>query len=256
MTRAARVLANSVRGMTRNRVRTFFMMLGTFVGVCALTVMMAIGRGTQQDMMEKVGRMLGGSSVYLRAGGSRMVGGAHTGGPTTTLTLEDVRAIDDDLEQVELADPMFSSGRREVVYGSMTRPIRIEGHSEAAELVSNRSVTRGAYFTRSDVVSASRVALVGEVVVRELFAGRDPIGEQIRIGTIPFQVVGVLEPIGIDPHGIDKDSEIIIPITTMMRRLLNVDYIMAAHLALTRGSDVGATVLEIEAILRKRHALG
>jgi ABC-type antimicrobial peptide transport system permease subunit len=64
-------------------------------------------------------------------------------------------------------------------------------------------VTRGAYFTAADVASAARVALVGEVVARDLFEGRDPIGEQIRIGTVPFQVIGVLAPFGIDPHGLD-----------------------------------------------------
>jgi ABC-type antimicrobial peptide transport system permease subunit len=257
MKRATRVLANSLRNiMVRNRLRTFFMMLGTFVGVCALVVIVAFGRATRDEVMARVNRMLSGSTIFLRSGGGQRVGGAHFGGPATTLTLDDVRAIDRELKNVVLADPLHAAGTREVVYGNRNRAVRVEGHAESAPIVMNRSVTLGDYFTARDVAGAARVALVGEVVVRELFGGRDPIGEMIRIGTVPFRVVGVLEPAGIDPHGIDKDNEIIVPVTTLMRRVLNVDYILAARLAVRPGTDMDATVREITEILRRRHALG
>ncbi|MGH7472291.1 MAG: ABC transporter permease, partial [Longimicrobiales bacterium] len=210
----------------------------------------------RDDVMARVNRMLSGYSIYLRSGGGRRVGNAHMGGPSTTLTLDDVRAIDRELKNVVLADPIQFGGTREVVYGNTSRPIRVEGHSEAARIMWNRSVTSGEYFTARDVASAARVALVGEVVVRELFGGRDPIGELIRMGTVPFRVVGVLEPAGVDPHGINKDNEIIVPITTLMQRVLNVDYILAAKLGLQPGANIDATVTEITEVLRRRHALG
>jgi putative ABC transport system permease protein len=252
--RMLRIVRHSADGMGRNRLRTFFMMLGTFIGVAALTVTVAIGRGTQREVMQRFNRMLSGSSVFLRAGGGQMRIGAH-GAPATTLTVEDVRAIDSTLDQVERADPVHMAGAREVIYDGQSRQIRIEGHSEAAETVWNRSVTRGAYFTAADVASAARVALVGEVVVRDLFQGRDPIGQQIRIGTVPLQVIGVLEPMGTDPHGLDKDNEIIIPISTMMRRVLNIDYIFGAKLSLRQDADMDATTVAIRDILRRRHSL-
>jgi ABC-type antimicrobial peptide transport system permease subunit len=255
VSRTSRILLNSVRGMARNRLRTFFMMLGTFVGVAALTVILAIGRGTQQDVMDKLGRMLGGSTILLRAGGGQVMGGAHSGGPTTTLTLDDVRAIQAEVHAVQLADPMVFGGTRDIDAGGGNRTIRVEGHSEAAEVVWNRSVTRGAYFTAADVASAARVALVGEGLVPDLFAGRDPVGEQIRIGGVPFRVTGVLEHAGIDPHGIDLDREIIIPISTMMRRVVNIDYVMGAKFGLTPGTNLDLAVLEITDVLRRRHAL-
>jgi putative ABC transport system permease protein len=117
-------------------------------------------------------------------------------------------------------------------------------------------VTRGAYFTAADVASAARVALVGEVVARDLFQGRDPVGEQIRIGTVPFQVIGVLAPFGIDPHGLDKDNEIIVPISTLMRRVRNVEYIAGAKLLLTAGTDLDAAAVTARDILRRRHGIG
>jgi putative ABC transport system permease protein len=181
--------------------------------------------------------------------------GAH-GPATTTLKMEDLHAIDREMDAVLAADPWMQGEQTDVVYGGRTARIGIQGHSEKAELVWDRSVTRGAYFTAADVASAARVALVGEVVVRTLFDGRDPIGEQIRIGSVPFKVIGVLEHEGIDPHGIDKDNEIAIPISTLMRRLSNVDYIYAAKFLMKDGTDLDGAVLDISGILRRRHSLG
>jgi putative ABC transport system permease protein len=144
----------------------------------------------------------------------------------------------------------------DAVFNGKSRRLRVSGHSEAAEIVWNRSVTRGSYFTAADVASAARVALIGEVAARELFPGRDPIGEQIRIGTVPLQIVGVLEHAGIDPHGIDQDDEIIIPITTMMRRVLNVDHVIGAKIGFASGTDLDNAVLEITDLMRKRHSIG
>ncbi len=253
--RVIRVLRQGLRAMARNRGRTFLMMLGTFVGVSALTVLMAVGRGAQREVLQRFDAVFSGSSMFVRAGGGRMRPGAH-GAHSSTLTVADVRAIDSAMAEVVLADPMQVAGEREVQYGGRTSRIRIEGHSEAAEVVWNRSVTRGAYFTAADVASAARVALVGEGVVGELFLGRDPIGEQIRIGAVPFQVIGVLAQVGVDPHGQDKDDEIIIPISTLMRRVTNVDYVMAAKLALTPGADLDAASLRAGEILRRRHGIG
>ena len=253
--RYVRVPRQSLRTLTRHRGRAFLMMLGTFVGVSALTVLLAIGRGTQQQVLQRFDAFFGGSSVFIRAGGGRHRPGAH-GTSTATLTVGDIRAVDSAMAQVVLADPMQLAGEREVTYGGRTSSIRVEGHSEAAEIAWNRSVTRGAYFTAADVSSAARVALIGEVVARDLFEGRDPIGEQIRIGTVPFQVIGVLAPFGIDPHGLDKDEEIIIPISTLMRRVRNVDYLMGARLHLTSGADPDAVMLQAADILRRRHGIG
>jgi putative ABC transport system permease protein len=253
--RYLRVLRQSVRALSRNPGRTILMMLGTFVGVSALTVLLAIGRGTQREVLQRFDAFFSGSSMFIRAGGGRHRPGAH-GAASSTLTVDDIRAVDSAVAKVTFADPMQQAGEREVTYGGRTSRIRIEGHSEAAEVVWNRSVTRGAYFTAADVSSAARVALVGEVVARDLFEGRDPIGEQIRIGTVPFQVIGVLARFGVDPHGLDKDNEIIIPISTLMRRVRNVDYIMGAKLLLTAGADPTVVTLEAGDILRRRHGIG
>ncbi len=252
--RAARVLRHSLRGLARNRMRTFFMVLASFVGACALTVLLAIGQGTQQEILRRFDTLLSGSSMFVRAGGGVVRGGPHAGA-ATTLTLDDIRAADSTMGEILVADPIQTAGEREVAYAGRTRRIRIEGHSESGEVAWNRSVTRGSYLSVNDVRSAARVALVGEVVVRELFGGRDAVGEQIRIGTVPFQVIGVLAPIGVDPHGLDKDDEIVVPITTLMRRLRNVDWISGAKLVFAETADLDVASARLTDLLRRRHGL-
>jgi putative ABC transport system permease protein len=181
--------------------------------------------------------------------------GAH-GPPTTTLTLADIEAIDRSLDEVVLVDPMQMGGEREVTFEGRTSRVRVEGHSEAAEVVWNRPATQGSYFTARDVGSSARVALLGPTAATELFGDQDPVGKQIRIGSVPFEVLGVLAPLGIDPHGLDKDKEIVIPVTTLMRRVRNVDYLMSAKLMLKEGADPDTSVGRVRELLRQRHGLG
>lgn len=242
--------------MNRNRLRTFFMMLGTLVGVTALTVIMALGQGTRAAVLQGIERMFSGSSIILNAGSGMLGRGPHGPGPTTTLIPEDIDAIEDQIPAVITADRLQGAGTREVVFDGNVSDISVRGHSHTSPEVWNRGVSSGAYFAAGDVQGAARVALIGTTVASDLFGDADPIGQRIRIGMVPFQVIGVLERSGIDPHGIDKDNEIHVPYTTVMRRLRNVDYIAAAKIVVDPQADLDETVLAIESLLRERHALG
>jgi putative ABC transport system permease protein len=250
-----RLIRHGLRDMGRHRLRTFFMMLGTFVGVLALTVVMAIGQGTRDAVMGNIQRMFAGNSILLSAGGGGMMGGGSGEGPTTTLVEADMEEILASVPGLRVYDPMVMAGSREVVYQGSSSSVRVLGHSEDHEEVWARGVSRGAFFGEAEVRGSARVALVGETLVRELFGGADPIGLQLRIGSVPFQVIGVLDSMGIDPHGWDRDNEVIIPFTTMMRRVLNVDYLGSAKILAEEGTDLSAAVESIEALLRERHSL-
>ncbi len=254
--KSGRMVKSSLASLGRHRLRTFFMTLGTLIGVTALTVVVAYGRGTQDAVLDNFNRMFGGSTIMLMAGGPGTRGGPHSAGPTTTLTLDDLDAISLSVSEVESFDPIFLLGDRDVVFGGENMALGIVGHSENHERVWDRGVTSGTYFGREDIERYARVAVVGERVVTELFGGADPIGEAIRIGNVPFEVIGVLEPMGIDPHGIDLDREIHVPITTAMRRLTNVDYIFSAKLSVNESANLDDVVLEVTDVLRPRHALG
>ena len=253
--RTRRLIGHGLRGMRRHWLRTFFMMLGTFVGVLALTLVVAIGQGTRDSVLGNIERMFTGSSIFLSAGGGGMMGGPRGEGPTTTLVMEDLEEIQAAIPGIRVFDPMFMDVSREVVYQGNSSSVRVLGHSERHEEVWARGVSRGAFFGEAEVRSSARVALVGETLVREVFQGADPIGLQLRVGTIPFEVIGVLDSMGVDPHGWDRDNEVIIPVTTMMRRVMNVDYLQSAKFLVDPGTDLDATVLAIEGMLRERHVL-
>ena len=250
-----RLIRHGLRDMRRHRLRTFFMMLGTFVGVLTLTVVMAIGQGTRDVVMANIERMFAGNSILLSAGGGGMMGGPGADGPTTTLMEKDLEEIRASVPGIKVYDPMILAMSREVVYQGNSSNVRVLGHSENHEEVWNRGVSRGAFFGEAEVRSSGRVALIGETLARDLFQGADPIGLQLRIGTVPFEVIGVLDSMGIDPHGWDRDNEAIIPYTTMMRRVMNIDYVQSAKIMVMEGADLDAPVAAIEALLRERHAL-
>jgi putative ABC transport system permease protein len=250
-----RIVRYGLRDLGRHRLRTFFMMLGTFVGVLALTLVVAIGQGTRDSVMGNIERMFAGNSILLSAGGGGMMGGPRGAGPTTTLVMEDLDEILSTVPGVVVYDPMVMASEREVVYQGNSSSVRVIGHSENHEEVWDRGVSRGAFFGEAEVQSSARVALVGETLVREVFEGADPIGLQLRVGTVPFDVIGVLDSMGIDPHGWDRDNEVIIPVTTMMRRVMNIDYVQSAKMLVADAGELDGAVLAIENLLQERHAL-
>jgi putative ABC transport system permease protein len=250
-----RIIRYGLRDLRRHRLRTFFMMLGTFVGVLALTLVVAIGQGTRDSVMGNIERMFAGNSILLSAGGGGMMGGPRAAGPTTTLVMEDLDAILSTVPGIAVYDPMVMASDREVVYQGNSSSVRVIGHSENHEEVWDRGVSRGAFFGSTEVRSSARVALVGETLVREVFEGADPIGFQLRVGTVPFEVIGVLDSMGIDPHGWDRDNEVIIPVTTMMRRVMNIDYVQSAKILVTDAGEMDRAVSAIETLLQDRHAL-
>jgi putative ABC transport system permease protein len=239
--------------MKRYKLRTFFMMLGIIIGSTALTLILSLGKGTRQKLMDKVERVIGASDILLSAGGGEIRGRPDAHVLTSTLTLEDLKELQKQIPNIENYDPMQMIVSRAVKYKEKSLDLRIMGNSPNAEEVWDRSVLTGSFYTEAHMKQSARVALVGTAVAKELFDGIDPVGEQIRIGSVPFRVIGVLEPMGIDPHGLDRDNEISVPITTIMRRLMNVDYIMTAKLQLADKSKMEETAAQISRILRERH---
>jgi putative ABC transport system permease protein len=248
-----RIIKSGFQVMKRYKLRTFFMMLGMIIGITSLTLILSLGKGTKQQLLAKVERLFSASNIMINAGSGERRGERQTEGPTTTLTLEDLKELREQIPNIEAYDTHQVIGSRAVKYKDKSIDLRILGNSPQAEEVWNRGVSSGEFFTKADIKQTARVAVVGTAVVKELFAGNHPLGEQIRIGNVPFRVIGVLEPFGIDPHGMDRDREICVPITTLMRRLMNVDYIMGAKLQLADKTKIAETVDQVTQILRERH---
>jgi putative ABC transport system permease protein len=248
------ITRSALRSITRNKLRSSLMMIGVIVGVGAMTVVTALGESTVKGVMDKIASTFSANNIFLAAGGGRMHGGARGDGPTTTLTMDDMEAIAAQVPNIDKFAPSARVGKKMVTYKGKNRQVRITGHSEAAELL-YRKTSRGAFFGRDDVQGSARVALIGQDAAAEFFGSADPIGEQVRIATVPFEIVGVLEKGGVDVHGINTDDAFFVPVTTAMRRLLNVDHISAAKLHVRDATRMEATVASIKRVLRERHKL-
>lgn len=249
---ASRLLRDSLRSLGRHRLRSTSIMLGSLVGVAALTFVLDIGQGIRRKILTTVQQIFGDSSVVVVAGGMQLVDGPRP--DAARLTIDDIAAAAAAVPAVVAWDPQqvqIASVRR----AGNTATARVLGQSERAEKVWARTVSRGRFFDASDVQRRERVALVGETLVRNLFGGADPLGAEIMVDAVPFTVVGVIERFGTDLHGMDRDNEIVVPVSTLMRRLANVDTISVAKLLIADPAQNATAAAQIREALRSRHAL-
>ena len=250
--KTSRLARHSLRTMGRYKLRTSLMMLGSLIGVAALTFVISVGQAAERKILKTVGQVFGDSSIVIHDGGGEMMHGPR--GPGTRLRIDDLEAIAKELPGVEAWDPMQTM-TESVRHGEVAHSAAVFGQSERWSQVWNRTVSRGELFDHTAVTGSARVAIIGETVAKELFGSDDPIGADIQIGSVPFHVIGILEPWGTDPHGGDLDNQVIVPISTLMRRLTNVDTISAAKLQVADPTRSEEIKLEIQKILRQRHAL-
>jgi putative ABC transport system permease protein len=171
------------------------------------------------------------------------------------MTLDDLESLAAALPEIEAWDPLQILDSVSVRHGDAATLARVIGQSERAERIWERSTTRGEFFDAAAVNRSARVALIGATIERDLFAGEDPIGAEIQIGGTPFRVIGTLEPMGTDVHGIDRDGEIAVPISTVMHRLMNTDTLRGAKLVVKNPSSISETASEMTRLLRERHSL-
>lgn len=249
----SRLVQQSLRSMRRYPLRTVLMMLGSVVGVAALTFVLSVGRGAQTLMLRTVRQILGDQAILIQAGGGTMMGGPRGG--SARLTLDDMDAIARDVPEIDAWDPQVQSGRASVKRGNATATVRVLGESERWSQVWGRGIARGQDIDAASVASMGRVAVIGETAARRLFGADDPVGGEVEIGSVPFRVIGVLDRFGVDLHGMDRDNEIVVPVSTMMRRVQNTDGIQGAKLVVRAAGQEDAVAEKVRAVLRSRHGL-
>jgi putative ABC transport system permease protein len=247
-----RLISQSFRTISRYKLRSGFMMLGVLLGIGALTLVVSVAQGLQVKMLRTIRQVIGDSSILILGGGGRQLGSARS--ENARLTADDVAAVAKEVPEVETWDPeqdQLMSVRR----GDAATNVRILGQTERSEQVWGRTVSRGQYFDAAAVAGSARVALIGETAARKLFGSEDPLDAEIRIGSVPFRVIGSLERFGVDLHGMDRDNEIVVPITTFTRRLTNVDSIAAAKLVVRDAPRSREIARAVRRVLRERHGL-
>lgn len=232
------------------------MMLGIIIGITALTLTLTIGNGIEKKLKDNISRLFNDRNVIVSAERIEEEGVRQAGAsPNTSLKIEDVEAIVPQLDGLVMHDYLNMMPEQVVKNKENSLTITIKGCRSIGEIVWNRPVSEGEFFTEADVRGSKRVAVIGAKVASALFPGEDPVGKQLRIANNPYIVKGVMEKRGADPHGFDMDEEIYIPITTFMRRLANVDYIMATKFEFVDKETSIVMASEIRSLLREKHSL-
>ena len=210
------MLGEAWHAMGANRLRTFLTMLGMVIGVGAVVLMLAVGQGAQYAVSQTINAM--GSNLFIVLSGSQTAGGARTGGGNSaTLNVKDADAIIE-LDGVKGVAPV-TMGSAQIVFGANNWSTSIIGTTPAYLDIRSWDLVDGYVFSDSDIRSATRVALIGQTVVQNIFGDIDPIGKTIRIKQNPFVVLGVLASKGQSLDGRDQDDTIIVPLTTAQRKL-------------------------------------
>lgn len=249
----SRLVTHSLRALRRYKLRTAFIMLGSFIGAAALTLVIAAGEAAERKVLDTVRQLFGAQSVIVMAGGTQFMGGAR--GEAARLTLDDVEHAVEATPQIVAWDPQQVLGNASVRHDGNTATARVLGASERFGIVWERGLARGRMFDASDVRGSARVALIGETTARELFGAADPVGGEVLIGNVPFEIIGVLEPFGTDLHGMDRDDEVVVPLTTLMRRVMNVDTIVMTKFLVDDPAHVKEATASIKRALREQHEL-
>ena len=249
------ILRISFKALGRNKIRSFLTMLGIIIGVGAVIAMVSLGKGAQRQVQEEIAAM-GTNTLWIRAGSRRSWGVRSGSGTMNTLTAADFEAMETELPTVKLASPSASS-MGQVVFGNQNWNSRLEGYSEQYPELRNWKIVQGTFFEESHVKAASRVAVLGQTVVDELFGGGDPVGQTIRIKNLPFQVLGVLAKKGSNNWGRDQDDTIVLPYTTVQKKFQGgVLYVQSGLIGAVSARASFAAQEQITNLLRQRHNLG
>jgi putative ABC transport system permease protein len=252
---SVRIALGALRAHT---LRTTLAMLGIIIGVAAVIAMVAVGAGAQRRIEDQIRSM--GSNLIIVLSGASTSGGIRWGlGTQQTLTEEDAKAIAIEVPVVEVAAPSVR-GAAQIVFGNANWSTVIQGVTPDYVTAREWQVASGRMFGTEDVDAATKVAVVGETVVRNLFGDADPVGQTIRIKKVPFTVVGLLETKGQSSWGQDQDDVVLIPISTAKRKVLGVSRsnprsVGAVSVRVREAALVAEAEGLIRDLLRQRHRL-
>ncbi|MBL86453.1 MAG: multidrug ABC transporter substrate-binding protein [Winogradskyella sp.] len=252
--RLLNLLKIAYKAIILNKMRTLLTMLGIIIGVASVITMLAIGEGSKESIRTTISSM-GSNMITIRPGADDRGPARGSGGNVQTLTLNDYEAIKEQSKLLSYITPMVNSSGQ-IISGSNNWPSSIYGVYPEYLDIKVVGLQSGSMFTDAEVKTASKVALIGQTVVDNVFPnGEDPVGQMIRFNNIPFKVIGVLEEKGENTFGQDQDDIVIAPFSTVQKRILAIDYLNQIMASAISEDDAPEAVEQLTDILRIQHKL-
>jgi len=247
------ILRVAILALARNKMRSVLTMLGIIIGVAAVICSVAVGTGASNQIQQQISN-LGDNMIWVEAGG-RSVNGVRTGTKgTKTLVLADAKAIQQQVPRITNISPHVDTNIQ-VIYGNQNWYTQVRGVSPEYMAIRRMAVERGSAFFQEDVDRASSVCLLGQTVVDNLFGSEDPLGKTIRVRNLPCQVIGVLVAKGQSPSGQDQDDLLVMPFTTVQKKIKGIDWLDDIMLSAATPAAIRPIERQITALLRERHHL-
>ena len=241
-----------LRALAAHKMRSLLSMLGILIGVAAVVAMLALGAGAR-EAVQKQFSALGSNLISLRPG-VRATGGLRQEGQNwVRLTIEDAEALRREIPSIARVAPSVSDGYL-VDAGSKNWQTEVQGTTTDYVPMRDAKPVMGRFFTDEENAERARVAVLGQTVVRELFGGRNPVGQMIRMHRVPFQVIGVLPEKGTSPWR-DRDNVILVPLSTSMHRLSGANYPEYIDIEVRSPKEIDATQDAVQKLMHRRHQI-
>ncbi len=245
--RFQRLVRLVLNGLRRNVMRAALTALGISIGVAAVIAMMEIGRGSSSSIQRTIANM-GANAILVMPGTAASGGASHGTGSVMTLTPQDSEAVVAGCPAARAAAPVIRA-RTQVIYGNRNWvPTFIYGTTPDFLSIREWGLAAGDAFTDQDVRNDSKVCLLGQRLVRELFQGEDPLGKEVRVQNVAFRVVGILSSKGANMMGMDQDDILLAPWTTIKFRVTGTSATTANQSATTAGSSASQTLNTLKQI--------
>ena len=246
----------SLKGLTANKLRTFFMMLGVLIGITALTVIVSVGQGAKVQVMQKMETLSAFGAVMVIPGGGMTRGLGSVDSVPATLTAEDAQAIQAEVPNVQDVALVQSKQGMAIKFGGQSYSTMVWGVTPNYSAIRPTPVSRGEFFGQEEQSSQARVAILGQDTAAALFGDTDPLDQTIRIESVPFKVIGLQKRLGASPGGGNLDDRILIPQATAARRLFNLTNLTQLVVQIKGRDQVPGAAAQVKRLLHERHHIG
>ena len=247
------IVAIALQALRRNKLRSVLTALGIIIGVAAVIAMVGVGQGAKTQVEQQIASL--GRNVVLVFSGNFSRGGVSSGWLSAgTLSIPDADAIRLEIQDVVGVSPEVRRGFQ-VASGNQNWFTSVVGGSDAYFQIRQWEIVNGAGYTEQDVRGATKVCVLGKTVAEQLFNDEDPVGHIVRIGNVPFIILGVLASKGLSVMGTDQDDVVIMPYTSAMKRLMGGTMLRSVLVQTDAPEDLEDVRQQINDLLRQRHRI-